>query len=129
MKDQRQDYEQPKKHRLRKKLDNPQTPQVADDSYTMGEFFNDRRAHQRERKAWHQDNTVPIDKTVLVELGLEHHVEGDGAGGEKFVIKVNSDYGPKIVDWWVSTGLWKVRNSKAEGYGLRRMVSYFRLRP
>ncbi len=101
--------------------------QDGEDDDSIAADFRFLKEKRREQKRWHQENTAPSDKALLKEYGLPFSVESDGSGGERYLIEIRSDYGPKIIEWWVSTGLWKVRGSNAKGYGLYKMVRYFKL--
>ncbi len=81
-------------------------------------------ARKNSRNQTHPPQPSESDEGLLNRLGLEFKMEDDGS---KYSIKVLSDYGPKVVDYWTDTSRWRVRGSKAEGFGLHKMVRYFRL--
>lgn len=93
------------------------------------EYWRDVEEARKQRKAWHKQNTTPRDKELLNKLALRFEVETDGAGGERYVIYIETDRGTRTIDWWVATGLWKVRKGRAEGYGIYRLARYFQLIP
>lgn len=101
------------------------------DDETMGEYWQGYKEHKKERKEWHQQNTTPKDKEFLTTLTQASvaHIADDGSGGEKYVIEILTDRGYRTIDWWTSTGWWKVRGGKGEGNGLYRMARYFKLIP
>lgn len=94
------------------------------------EMWEAYRQQKRERKEWHQKNTVPKEKELIARLkGVTVlKIENDGAGGEKYVLNVNTEWGDRLVEWWTATGKWKVRKGKGEGVGVTKMVRYFRLK-
>lgn len=101
-----------------------------DDDYTMGEYWQGYKEHKQERKQLYQQNTIPQDKELLNSLaakGVTWKLSVDGSGGDRYVITVPTDRGERVVEWWCSTGLWKVQKGKGEGYGIYRMARYFQL--
>jgi len=98
--------------------------QKANDNYTMGEFFNDQKAAKKERKESYQKSQMPGDIAWLKSFGfpIEEH-----NGGGHFVVKVKTERGERVVDFWPPTGLWKLREGRAEGRFVRNLVRYFRL--
>lgn len=95
-----------------------------DDSYTMGEFYNDVKEAKRERKEGYQKNQMQGDLKWLRSFGfaIEEH-----NGGGHLTITVKTERGERLVDFWPQTGLWKVRDGRAEGRFVRNFVKYFRL--
>jgi hypothetical protein len=98
------------------------------------DIWKDYREKKREQKKWHQENTTPKDLQLLQSLHDAHKLtilkkEGDGAGGDKYVIEVMNERGARVIDWWTATGRWKVRSGKGEGSGLYRFARYFQLIP
>lgn len=57
--------------------------------------------------------TLPLKWTKL----------GDG----NYELVITSDRGERVVDYTVSTGFWKVRNGKGEGFGIPKMARYFHI--
>lgn len=98
---------------------------MSDESEMWAEF----RKQKKERQKARQEEWVPKDKALLARLKgvVVLKIENDGSGGEKYVINVNTERGDRLVDWWTSTGRWKVRKGTGEGVGLYRMARYFRL--
>lgn len=93
------------------------------------EMWDAYRQQKRERKEWHQENTLPKEKALIARLkGVTVlRIENDGSGGEKYVINVSTERGDRLVDWWTSTGKWKVRKGTGEGVGINKMARYFKL--
>lgn len=100
-----------------------------DDEGTLGDYWRDYREHKKERRDFHQENTTPKDKELLATLPNTNvlRIEDDGSGGEKYVIEIFTDRGFRTVDWWTSTGLWRVRKGRGEGRGVFRLARYFKL--
>ena len=93
------------------------------------EMWNEYRERKREQKEHHQKNTTPKDKDLLASLEVCQiaKIEDEGSVGEKYVIDVTTDMGVRTVDWWVATGLWKVRRGRGEGRGIYSMARYFQI--
>lgn len=95
------------------------------------DMWREYRERKKEEKTWHQKNTLPKEKELVRKLpGVAViSVIDDGSGGEKYVLDIKTERGARVVDWWTSTGLWKVRKGRGEGVGIYRLARYFQLIP
>lgn len=102
---------------------------MADEELDGGEFWQAYREAKKQKKLWHQENTVPKERELLAKLPYTKvvRIDDDGSGGEKWVLRIETNRGQRIVDWWLSTGRWKVRQGRGEGVGLYNMGRYFKL--
>lgn len=60
---------------------------------------------------------------------VEFKTEVDAKGEVKYIIEVPTDRGIRTVDWWVSTGEWKVRSGRGSGKGMYSLGRYFQIIP
>lgn len=91
----------------------------------MGELFNAMREEKRERKRAYQKNDLPRDLAMLKRLkNVSYEIKN---GGEHYILTVTTDRGERMVDYWPSTGYWKVRDSKAKGARIHHLKRYFKL--
>lgn len=103
--------------------------QEKEDEGTLGDYWREHREYKRQQRDFYQENTNPKDKELLATLRNTKllRIEDDGSGGEKYVIEIFTDRGVRTIDWWTSTGLWRVRKGRGEGRGIYRLSKYFKL--
>ena len=91
----------------------------------LGEYYRDWKEHRKQKKAEYQQKELPDDFRLLHQLKGVTFEEKNG--GEHFVLNITTDRGERLVDWWPSTGYWKVRQGKASGARLHHLQRYFKL--
>lgn len=99
----------------------------------MGDMYNEWREEKKRQKLEYQKNRQQKDVNFLHELSeqnkLAYTVSNDGAGGDKYTIAVMGNRGMREANFWSSTGKWKVKGGRAEGYGIYHLARYFNLIP
>lgn len=93
----------------------------------LGDYWRDHHAEMRARRLAYQEKELKGHLALLSRLdGVQKVAEHNK--GEHFVLSVPSDHGPKEVDYYPSTGLWKLRNGRAAGHGIPKLQRYFKLK-
>ncbi len=90
----------------------------------MAEVFQAMRAHRRERKARYQAEELQGDLRLLDEFKVRKDIRNHG---EHYILTITTDRGARVIDYWPSTGKWKVRGSRAAGYRVPNLLRYFKL--
>lgn len=84
----------------------------------LGDYWRDVKEHRQKVKAKRQA-AMPNPNKLLNELGASFEVKNYG---EHYIV----EYGDIIVDYWPSTGYWKVRKLGHTGYNIRPLVKYLK---
>jgi hypothetical protein len=71
------------------------------------------------------NNEGHVEYMKTLPLKWEEKTSEDGE--RMFELTISTDRGDRTVDYFPSTGAWKVRNGKAEGLGIPRMARYFQI--
>lgn len=91
----------------------------------LGDYYRDWKEHRKEKKAQYQANDLPGDMELLGKLdGVTFEEKNNG---EHFILSVTTDRGVRTIDYWPSTGFWKVRGGKASGARITHLQRYFKL--
>jgi hypothetical protein len=103
---------------------------MADDE--IGEYYSGYKNRPNVRNI--KKGSIEED-VALLEL-LYNRVAGfsftrflDKTGLERFEITVTTERGIRMVDWWTSQNVWKVRRGRGQGTGIRNLVKYFNITP
>lgn len=78
----------------------------------------------RQKKAHYLDimeNELDLLKSLPV------HIK-EVKGHNRYVLELHTDRGLRTVDYWPTSGTWKVRNGIGQGKGLRKFINYFKLK-
>lgn len=92
----------------------------------MGDMYREHREYRRQKKARYQDHNLPGDLALLDRLtGVTYEIKN---GGEHYVLTVRTDRGERRVNYWPSTGYWRVEQGKGCGHRVQQLKAYFRLK-
>lgn len=84
----------------------------------------------RRQQSHHRPAPNPIEKELELLKSLPdttfEYVAGDV---DKYSIEILTNRGYRKVDWWPSTGQWKVHFGRGEGRGIYSMGRYFQVIP
>jgi len=90
-----------------------------------GEYWH-RYKSRRDRKSFYVKNLMQNDLDLLKTLPVSIKLLSDA---NRYVIELHTDRGLRIVDYWPSSGTWKVRNGIGQGKGIQKFINYFKLTP
>jgi len=88
-----------------------------------GEYWH--RYTNRGRKAHYTKNIMSNDLDLLKSLPVKLTLLPDA---NRYVIELHTDRGLRTVDYWPSSGTWKVRNGIGQGKGIDKFINYFKLK-
>ena len=80
----------------------------------MGEVFSAMKEHKKERRKSNTEKSTQI----LVDSGIEF--ESKNGGAHLIVMQKNG----LRVNFWPSTGLWNISNTKKEGCGVFSIIKF-----
>lgn len=90
-----------------------------------GDFCRDMRDHRRAQKDKWRSGGMKEEIAMAEKISKNFQTNNEG---EHLILEIETDRGLRIVDFWPSTKKWKSRSGKASGYGVRNIISYFKLK-
>lgn len=89
-----------------------------------GDFCRDMRDYRRQQKdKFRYEGGMDQQIKIATEKSRNVEIKNDG---EHYILDFMTQFGLKTVDFWPSTGKWKIRNSKKEGVSARGMIAYLK---
>ena len=87
------------------------TKPAEDDDYDMGDMWRSVKTAQQEKRASNRPQSAELLKTAGI------HFDSKNGGAHLIVYALG-----KTFDFWPGTGLWKLRGSSYESYGVKGLI-------
>ena len=83
-----------------------------------GDYWRDIKEHRKEIKQERQSR-MPDINSLLSEAGVNFEAKNDG---HHYIL----DSKESKIDYWPSTGLWKCRSTKKQGYNIKPLLKHLK---
>lgn len=91
-----------------------------------GEYWFKYKQTQRDKKKHYKENILENELDLLKSLPV--HIK-EIKDNNRYVLELHTDRGLRTIDYWPSSGTWKVRNGIGQGKGIQKFINYFKLTP